>query len=1189
VTNRMPTEARPIRSRIPEFRRGLADLLSRVTLAINRRIGKLPTRLRQLASNHRWGLLLFALSLLLGILFLSTGYSPTGLSFTDLAAWPSLTLPRLLSYSIEPWRSANIPGQPVTGLGIPNQLTAMAVLQGLSGWLGVSPGDGQWLFLLGLLPISCVGFYLFVSLYVGKVSAIAASLLYGFNPFSLVALYGGGNPYGIIWFAAIPYILFFMARIFTRQSNEGRPLFWLCVAFLFLSMAGPEYPALTFGLFILPGTAVLSILYTRRWYVPAAKILGVSGSAVVLLSILLNLGPIGLFTPTQSQAAEFSAAISAGFPSGSNLLFYMIPTFGATNPSDPSVHFYNLVASNPLWILIATIFVGLLFFPYLSYRRVTERSPLALLPLALGGFAMFVDLVYAQGFSVVLFGALPEASILDSFIKLYPPVIVFCCASVGLLIDQLLEDIVPAVSESQYSPKRVGAILSFRRQRLARLPRSALTVTLAAALICSPIAIFAPYDFASITNQTAASTTVPTYLGEVASNLQAAQASLGLADGHTLWMPINGGSGMQNAIMAGDPGALFFPAAHFFNDQAFNSTAAAYSDLLWMIADGNGSSIGGLMADLDIATVVVLTVNYSENSGFNSTFGSVYGGPPSVVEQGFSGIKGDYSPILSFLKRQQDLREVLSTKYADFFQNLAWEGPVLSSQGGLLAPELNSIDCSLLSTLPGWDGPAPIPLSSPGPSQTAGLEVTSIPPGSSSATLRGQASTGPGIQLYDTTEIASMSHLPEVPESGSPSGSSVPFVVKALDLSGHNNTALGFGTPSVTGAGVEFANNSYFAIPLSHTRSIQTQTAYNFSLSVWVNSAVQHSEYQTVFSQGGGYQINSMGNYLQLSLRTTTMAHPDFFYVPYLPSTWYLLTIIRSGGSLYGFENATSLGEFNVSGPTMFLNVPYFIGSDGTYQNISHDRNWSGSITNLRLFSTPLSSSEVQALYLAGPIGNSSVDSRTIARYVLAGSGLSASTLVVSSARMGGSVTLGLIGQGKLSLSGPNINSVVNLSSEKWALMVLPPGSEEGLRIVGLNASLVAALLLYNITTGQLESKLHLSMDNVTALADSSYSARLESGAQFVYLLTTYEGAWSSSPSTAGGHFMAAGMNMFFENVSSPTVATFTFESTPYLAGAIVPYVLFLLIGCVAGFPSVSTRTWKYARVLWAKFKVVKS
>lgn len=1028
------------------------------------------------------------------------------LSFIDFSPWPSLNFHEFVAISLSNWRTSEIPGQGLVGTGLPNYLTPMLAFQSILSSAGIPSTLAQLSFVFLLFPVSALGFYLFTGLFSQlRSTRVGAGILYAVNPFFTVGIIGSGNPYGAIWYAILPLTLF-TAALFLRSRRA-----WHLAAYggclLMTTILGPEYVLMSVFLAVMPIGLGLWLFSKSIGKLSVLTMFTFSIIAVVSLVLVGDSLYLQQYAITGAAAAHYGSELS-GFPTGGTLLLLMFPAFNSINPATPSLIYYNRVATNPFWsvVILSSLPILILAIPS-TFKNGKVRAERGI-PLTLA--ILFIALEYAlgSGLAPVIFGYIPGSLIVDSFIKISQLFLIFASAAT-VLTTELVVDLVSANCRT-----RDHGIRSMRRKQVkTRPPNHAAprpeTVLLATLVVCclslTSVGLFIPYNFTSITQNTVPNTSEPFYISQASTALNSLVQARGLQSGLTLWMPIDGGSGIQNAIIAGDPHALFFPAAPPSGNSSFAMSFEFYLQALNTVVSGHGTDFGRVAADLNVATIVVLTVNYSANAGYNSTFTSPYFGTPQVIVSGFTGIAGNFQPLLRYMKSQADLQVGYAGESSTIFVNLDWVGPVGSSQSELVSNYTESSNAKVLATLPGWTGPAPI---------TAALSGTRVAKSVDNSTVLLQAGElgspsgeGSTIGVMNSTVLSELTGSQPLADPLSPDGYAAmldPEAVSVGQLRGANPIV---GPTLFENGSLFFDNKTYIIISQKLSDSLPSRLQVNFTVSVWVRSSDKHSNAQTIFSQGTGIVLNSQGPDLQMFVRTTNGLPPTIAYVPYVANSWYLLTLVRNGSSLTAYENDSIVLSTSVNGTNIFLNTPFYLGSDGTYESLSKDRNWSGEITNLRVFSSPLNESQVSAIYSAGPTGSTALDPSALLMIPL-----TRDTIIEPSIKLS-SPTEGLSGlyiffTGSLELSGTLGQISLESNQSIWSTVTGLGSLGTNIELFGQGAIVSDVVTIEGAAPTPLLESLTIHSTSASFTDESHLFVQVASNMKWVLLMTTYDSNW---------------------------------------------------------------------------------
>lgn len=1094
-----------------------------------RRIGNfIPFR----ASRARWIVALVVSSFVLDLLYFRGLNSTRSLSYSDLTPWPDLSPSILVAVLGAQWVSVSYPGQFVVGTGFHNLLSPSMVFQASVTWTLGGGGLAEAVFYVLLPPLSSLGFYLFSGVLTSRgVVRFGSGIMYGFNPFILTILYGGGNPPGIWWYFLIPYLLW--ASIFYLRSGSKWHMIALSVSLILSSIVSPEYLPLTVLFFFGP---ILIYVYALLPLVDRTKLVKwcvLAAASIVVLDLLPYSALIGvLYNSSISGASVSYSAIQSSFPSIGQLFLYDIPTFGLTLNSSYLAQVQSLGYVTGLGVAID----AMLFTPFLLSRN-SNGPNFRYIPGVCGLWSLVVWLSVQSGMASPIYNNFAPAFVLDSPVKVFPAVIVATVGGFSVTMDWLMG--------------RISELLSARpiRRLLGTRPEpcwpphpkhcirteSLVVAVIASLLVVGPI--LPAYEqgrstFLDGVSNLQVQTYVPAWVSSGAQAVQHVRELDGLMSSRSLWMPVNGGAAIESSITYSDPSALFFPtvgADTLKGTGGFVESYLYYQYVLSAIAGNQTTSAGRLLANLGISVVVLVTQPSPPNRGFVSRYGPVYDGPPAFSSGVIIGNPKDLEAILD---SQTDLKPVASFAGGTVYLNEATFGiagyaraTLESSNSSILSPTDSSM--RVLSSIPLGNASGPLLATLTGPTDNA------VTQGAGSFRVLGLsgAAVAPigNIVVYDSNEVAADCGCGMVEENGSPSGSVAQFSSSVRNIAAPNYNGTLVGSLNFTGSTLNFNNKTYVALSTNATASLLNLTKYGFTLSAWIYSDPTHGEYQTVFSQGSAYWINTNGPYLQMNVHTSSSG--GSFDVRYAPRVWYFIAITYNGSSFEAYVNGSLIGTQNVSGPVSSWASPFFIGNDGTYT----DRNWSGRIANLRLFRHALNLTDIGLLDSSGPNGSSSLDSSALVYFPLTSSDFVTSTVNIDTAGQG---FVGILGKGNFTLSTPsgNLSFGSQERNETWRIEALR--SNDSSVALSSQAGTVSAIVVIqtNLTFAALSSE--LTVNKLTAKWVSPDSAFISGPipASWLIFLQTFDSGWGiQGGTTAVLHFGGPGDNVFLIHSAGPT------------------------------------------------------
>ena len=198
----------------------------------------------------------------------------------------------------------------------------------------------------------------------------------------------------------------------------------------------------------------------------------------------------------------------------------------------------------------------------------------------------------------------------------------------------------------------------------------------------------------------------------------------------------------------------------------------------------------------------------------------------------------------------------------------------------------------------------------------------------------------------------------------------IPGVFCTNSFSCHDSSSSGVylgSSPLESGSQFQVAHFNYNSIITSNV-----PLSGNFGLSMWILPGKSSAEeYPLSFSGVNGITVTSSGTKFTLTDGTNTLSSSTI-----TPMDWYFVAVSKNGNSYTLYLN-------NSAGSTSSMaNIAITNLTLGSLLDLSDGFN--GSISNVQLYSNPLSSSEVQNLYNEGIYG-STLTSNVVAWYPLNG------------------------------------------------------------------------------------------------------------------------------------------------------------------------------------------------------------
>jgi hypothetical protein len=1083
-------------------------------------------------------------------------------SFGDLTPWPSIGFPQGVSLYFQTYRISNLPGQFTVGLGAPNAPTPFLLVQTSLTSIFQSVSVAEVAFYWALLPVSCVTFWVLSSVWTSRsVTKAISAVFYALNPLPILILLPGGNPSEYLWYAILPLIVHGSLRFLQRGSLRYAYEIVLSVA-----IAGTivyEYSILSVGFLVLP----IGVLFLLEGQSRAALRRFIGLLAVSIASALVTLllsAPLIAYVSSgfSSTGTSYFSQIQPGFPGPLQLLFYDVPSMGATFYWPYSVN----AEGSAIFCLVA---IGAWLVILLPLLRKVEGSfsSLSRVPTVLGLLVLFLYFGNWTGLSGPLYATIPAFDLVDWPIKLFPIVSLMIVGDSLLCVDFVIDLSSRPVRQNPPAPAaQVGAIdrpPKLHRPFLTRGSKTLRVILVAGLLIVASYSVVTEWgaNLEVGLSNSEPSTYVSGYLPGVATLLDHARQSVGIQNARDLWLPIDGYATMQNSIISLDPNALFFantlnPTVSSGNGQAGAFAFSNYA--LNLLITNKTADLGKFLAQEGVAFVVVVTAQVAFHVPYTRWDGVPYFGPPYLASQGW--VIGNPQTVLAQVKAQSDLRSEFTSPNATIFFNSDYIGSAWASAVALFSqdPTLyrpSNPTVGELFDLPGEGGTAPSvsvePEAQISPSSAAILWTPS-------SGLFPTSENFPTLSLFDSGALSANGGGASRATVG-PSGVSLLGSVLQYNQSLPAAVVEG-GTPTFNGSTPIFEAGRSVDIPWNVSWALWNETSRSFSLSLWVDTASdsQSNVYQSAFSQGSAYSI-----FLDPSSRTLYMSvqwehlSTSFFGFAIQPQRWYLATVTYNGKVLTAYEDSNIIGQVDVSDAVGFRpGFPFAIGENGQYTAQS----FNGSISNIRIFSNALNVSEVAGIYNAGPNTALSLPSDPALAYFP----LNKSTFVP------GSLTIP-VGNPKIEtvvvLGNGNASVVIGDGSiapselemkDSWAFANLSGVVSNNITLQSWSADLQFVAVASSEAYVPLMEELHPMTAEVRSLTSDSVMVSMPIGTHWLYWSDTYDAAWSLEGGLSAAHFAALTGNLFGPletsgNESLTVELQYVSTFSPFLA-----YLLFL-------------------------------
>lgn len=943
-------------------------------LMIGRQVLKTaPTRLRHWTASHWWWAVPFSILGLWEDLFFRGVTLNSPLSFGDLAPFPNMDAWRAAEVYQMPFPIASIPGQFIVGTGTPNPFSPLIILQGVMvGGLN-SSAAGEFSFLVIAPILAALGFLLLASvLFDSRFVRVVITLLYACNPFFLIGQYAGGNPAGIYWYAIIPFVLY---GVLEGAKGKMLGLCTLAVAFLSLGLIGPEWPLLTFGLFVVPTTLLLLVARRSRtmWIL--------AGLSESLTSTLLSLYVLFAYSSSSFYTAVSSAplgvtSLQAGFPSPGQFFSMTMPTFGLST----FFYFKSVVASSSVVAIGSTILIAIELMAFIkprihagaiSFKLESDITVRDCVGLALLGFGILIYAAIVSPFAPELYHLFLPMYVVDSPNKIMPLIDIGQILMVGVFLRRRI----PANASSEWDSRthmhtrcvQPGRRLIRSARRKVKgifAPASIVAIALVLSAAFPLYSVSLQYNLVESSGQMQSFTYLPSGLLAVMNELTTAKADAGLNECRDLWLGLNAGVSLQNDIISLDKSALFYPAVENqlgSNVSASNLVGATSSFSYYRYAaesfvNSKTTSFGRLLAPLGVCMLVLLNSSFS-----GTTFAKQYppyAGPPAF-SQGW--ILGSPRAILDLVLNQTDLTVVSMSPNAWIIENRAFIG--LGEQfGKVLLPfdvgllHTNNPTVRLIANLP----------------EATGVPLILAPGGSVPATGSIQLYDSlahpvaePNVNVLDANALTNQTGATMVSVPG-PVGAAAEFVNQTANasLEGTPTRLAVNGRLNTSGGLVRFNQEGFVEMTSHQYAQLLSSIQDSFSVSTWFNFTGTSDKRYSLFSDGyfGTLEFN---NSLYVSFYTTgNSSGIRTVPIPIHTNSWTLFVETWNATTFSIYLNGKLIQPTSTTGSIIFGSSPLSIGGFPTTTTIS---DWSGSIGQFTVFNSTLSPRQIASMYQSGP------------------------------------------------------------------------------------------------------------------------------------------------------------------------------------------------------------------------------
>jgi hypothetical protein len=182
-----------------------------------------------------------------------------------------------------------------------------------------------------------------------------------------------------------------------------------------------------------------------------------------------------------------------------------------------------------------------------------------------------------------------------------------------------------------------------------------------------------------------------------------------------------------------------------------------------------------------------------------------------------------------------------------------------------------------------------------------------------------------------------------------------------------NNTIVtftgGYGAAGIINHGVSFAGVAQYAT-LPNAANFTNTSGGSLSINMWIYMTTAHltaiaNLFGSNIAPGFYFPVDQGTNQYDLRYYVTGVAFNDGTVTTYVASTWYMLTMVKSGGTVSFYRNGTLLGSSSVGGDATVTNTQY-IGGDPSSEAFP------GIIDEVGYWSRAITTDEITALYNGG-------------------------------------------------------------------------------------------------------------------------------------------------------------------------------------------------------------------------------